>query len=68
MSKSGSWINNHLFTYTPYSTCRAVMQILQQIGRHMDALERQILAVKTQLTEIIETVDIMPKRNDKNIN
>jgi len=19
MSKSGSWINNHLFTYTPYS-------------------------------------------------
>ena len=50
------------------STCRAVMQILQQIGRHMDALERQILAVKTQLTEIIETVNIMPKRNDKNIN
>jgi len=47
------------------STCRAVMQILQQIGRHMDALERQILAVKTQLTE---TVNIMPKKNDKNIN
>jgi len=20
MSKSGSWINNHLFTYTPYSS------------------------------------------------
>ena len=39
-----------------HSTCRAVMQLLIQIGRHIDEVEKPIIEITTQLTEITNTV------------
>jgi len=37
-------------------TCRAVMELLIQIGRHINEVEKPIIEITTQLTEITNTL------------
>ena len=57
MSKSGSWINNHLFTYTPYWADQQLLG-LAAVNDHAD-LSSTINTFKARLDKFWENQDVL---------
>ena len=56
MSKSGSWINNHLFTYTPYIvTLKSSLKLVpfESLGAVSYSLSIVTMAVSVTVCEIV---------------